>query len=95
MNSIAQQVEKEQHFSERIKKFFREYEIGKALHSCNAHKKKGFSVVEIIMYLLKLRIPKSRCTPVIWQQTKHKSQLRGQRIPEILKKQVNLLLWEL
>lgn len=54
MNSIAQQVEKEQHFSERIKKFFREYEIGKALHSCNAHKKKGFSVVEIIMYLFSL-----------------------------------------
>ncbi len=54
MNSIAQQVEKEQLFSARIKKFFREYEIGKALHSCNAHKKKGFSVVEIIMYLFSL-----------------------------------------
>lgn len=54
MKSIAQNSENEQHFSERIKKFFREYEIGKALHTCNGHKQKGFSVVEIMTYLFSL-----------------------------------------
>lgn len=54
MKSIAQNRENEQHFSERIKKFFREYEIGKALHTCNGHKQKGFSVVEIMTYLFSL-----------------------------------------
>lgn len=54
MKSIAQNTENEQHFSARIIYFFREYEIGKILHSCNAHKQKGFSVVEIMMYLFTL-----------------------------------------
>lgn len=54
MKSIAQNRENEQLFSARIKNFFREYEIGKLLHSCNGHKQKGFSVVEIMMYLFTL-----------------------------------------
>lgn len=54
MKSIARSKENEQHFSARIKNFFREYEVGKLLHICNGHKQKGFSVVEIMMYLFTL-----------------------------------------
>lgn len=54
MNIVAQNRENEQHFSARIKSFFREYEVGKALHSCNAHKRKGFSAVEVMAYLFSL-----------------------------------------
>ena len=51
MNSIAFDVENEKHFSSRIQKFFRRYQISSILRKCNAYKEQGFSVVALVNYL--------------------------------------------
>ena len=54
MNSIARNVENERHFSTRIQKFFTRYQISGILKQCNAYKKQGFAVVQIVQYLFAL-----------------------------------------
>lgn len=54
MNSIALNVENEKHFSSRIEKFFSRYQIGSILKQCNAYKKQGVPVVQIVRYLFTL-----------------------------------------
>ncbi len=38
----------------QIQKIFKRYKIGGILKKCNAYKKQGFSVLQIIMYLFTL-----------------------------------------
>lgn len=54
MSSIALNVENEKHFSSRIEKFFSRYQIGGILKQCNAYKKQGIPVVQIVRYLFTL-----------------------------------------
>ncbi len=51
MNSIAFDVENEKHFSYRIQKFFRRYQVSSILKKCNAYKEQGFSVITLVQYL--------------------------------------------
>ncbi len=54
MKSITFETQNEKHFSSRIQKFFNRYQIGSILKKCNAYKKQGFSVLQIIIYLFTL-----------------------------------------
>jgi len=54
MKSIALEAGNEKHFCSRIQKFFSQYQIGSILKKCNAYKKQGFSVMQIIVYLFTL-----------------------------------------
>ncbi len=54
MNSITFDVENEKHFSSRIQNFFSRYRISSILKQCNAYKKQGFSVLQIVRYLFTL-----------------------------------------
>ena len=54
MNSLALNLENERHFSTRIQKFFTRYQIGGILKQCNAYKKQGFAIVQIVQYLFTL-----------------------------------------
>lgn len=54
MTSITQNITKEQEANSTILKFFKKYKIGKLLHSCNAYKSKGISIVKIFQYLISM-----------------------------------------
>ncbi len=54
MNSIIFDVEDEKHFSSRIQNFFSRYRISSIQKQCNAYKKQGFSVLQIVRYLFTL-----------------------------------------
>ena len=51
MAIITQDIEIEQQFSSRIRRFFKRYQIGALLQKCNAYKCTGIPVVSIVMYL--------------------------------------------
>ena len=49
---ISQKVLEAQEANDSVRNFVRRFEVGKLLHICRARKAKGFSVMEIFVYLL-------------------------------------------
>ena len=51
MSSIPHNTENENHVSDFVTKFFKEFQVGKLLFKCNAGKEKGVPVMDIFRYL--------------------------------------------
>ena len=49
---ISQQMLEAQEANDSVRAFVQRFKVGKLLHTCRAHKEKGFSVVKIFVYLL-------------------------------------------
>ena len=49
---IPQKILEAQEANDSVRNFVRRFEVGKLLHVCRARKAKGFSVVELFVYLL-------------------------------------------
>ena len=49
---LSQKLVEAQEANDTVRWFIRHFEVGKLLHDCRANKAKGFSVVELITYLI-------------------------------------------
>ena len=54
MSSITQITSEEQEVNSTITKFFKTYQVGNLLRSCNDNKEKGVPVMKIFYYLITL-----------------------------------------
>ena len=54
MNSVTYDYENSNAISKRIEKFFKRFQIGKILKTCNAYKEQGIPVLTVVLYLFQL-----------------------------------------